>query len=119
MEVLVDEFEHFFLVVANVNTEGAVGIAAEASDDAVNHGGAEDVVLFEYGTRCFEAVSRCFATVGELGEVLELVFVFLAVDIDIHIGALCQVKRIVEFETVATRYGKTRDELVDVGRAIG
>ena len=109
-----NEFEHFFLVIANVSSEGAVSITAKAGDDSVNHGGAEYVVLFEYATRCFKAVSRCFATVGELGKILKLVFVFLAVDVDIHIRAFRKFKRIVKFETVATGYGKSCDE---IGRA--
>lgn len=56
VEVLVDEFEHLFLVAVDVGTESAVAVRTELLDDAVDHGRAEHVVLFEDSALLLEAV---------------------------------------------------------------
>ena len=60
-----DELEHLLLIAVDVGTQGAVTIGAQALDDAVDHGGAEDVVLLEDGTLALEAVGRCFTAIGQ------------------------------------------------------
>ena len=56
VEVLVDEFEHLFLVAVDVGTEGAVAVRAEFLDYSVYHCRTEYVVLFEHCALAFEAV---------------------------------------------------------------
>ena len=68
MEVAVHELEHLFLVAIDVGTQGAVAIGAQALDDAVNHRGAEHVVLLEHCTLALEAVGRGLTAVGEASE---------------------------------------------------
>ena len=119
MEVAMHEFEHLLLVATNVGTQGSVAIGAEAFDDAIDHGGAEDVVLLKHGALALEAVGRGLTTVGEASERVELRDILLLVDVDIHVGLLGYLEGIIEFEAIAASHGKTRDELVDVGRAIG
>ena len=119
MEVAMHELEHLFLVATNVGTQGAVAIGAEALDDAVDHGGAEDVVLLKHGALALEAVGRGLTTVGEASERVEFIGILLLVDVDIHIGLLGYLEGIIELEAIAASHGKTGDELVDVGRAVG
>ena len=119
MEVAMYEFEHLLLIATNVGTQGAVAIGAEALDDAVNHSRAEDIVLFKCRALLLKAVGRSLTTVGEASERVELVGILLLVDVDIHVGLLGNLEGIIEFEAIAASHGKTSDELVDVGRAIG
>lgn len=119
MEVAVHELEHLFLVAVDIGTQGAVAIGAETLDDAVDHGGTEDVVLLEHSTLLLEAVGRGLTAVGEASEGVELLGILLLVDVDVHIGLLGNLEGVVELEAIAAGYSETRDELVDVGRAIG
>ena len=119
MEVTVDELQHLFLVGTDVGTESAVAIRTKFLDDTVNHGRAEDVVLLERFTLALEAVGRGLTAVGEASEGVEFIGILLLVDVDIHVGLLGYLEGIIEFEAIAASHSKTRDELVDVGRAIG
>ena len=56
VEVLVDEFEHLFLVAVDVGTESAVAVRAEFLDYSVYHCRTEHVVLFKHCALAFEAV---------------------------------------------------------------
>ena len=76
MEEFVHQFEHLFLVAVDVSTQGLVAISAQFLYDAVNHGGAEDVVLFKHGTLFLQAVGTGLATVGQLGKVFQAVGIF-------------------------------------------
>ena len=62
------EFEHLFLVATYIGTQGTVAIGAEALDDAVNHGGAEDIVLLEHGALLLQAVGRSLTAIGQAGQ---------------------------------------------------
>ena len=68
MEVAVHELEHLFLIATYIGTQGAVAIGAQALDDAVDHGGAEDVVLLEHFALLLEAVGRGLTAVGEASQ---------------------------------------------------
>lgn len=114
VEILVHELEHFFLVAVDVGTEGLVVVGTQTFDDAVDHGWAEYVVLLEDGTLALKAVGRGLAAVGQLGQILEFVFVLLLVDVYVHVGLLCNLQCVAEFESVAARNCKTCNELVDV-----
>ena len=118
MEVPSHQRQHFFLIAVDVGTECLVAIRAELLDDAVYHGRAEHVMLFEDVTLLFQASSRSIAAVRKLGQILQLVGIFLLMDVDIHVGAFGNVERIVQLEAIAASHGKTGDELVQVGRAV-
>ena len=119
MEVSMHELEHLLLVATNIGTQSTVTIGAQAFDDAVDHSGAEYVVLLEHGTLLLEAVGRGLTAVGEASEGVELLGILLLMDVDVHVGLLCYLEGIIELEAIAAGHGKASNELVDVGRAIG
>ena len=113
------ELEHLLLVAIDVGTQCAVTIGAQALDDAIDHGRAEDVMLLEHGTLLLEAVGRSLTAIGKASQRVELLGILLLVDVDIHVGLLGNLQGIIEFKAIAASYSKACDELVDIGRAIG
>ena len=69
----------------------------------------EDVALL------FQAGSRGVAAIRQLSQILQLIGIFLLMNIYIHISLFGDFKRIVEFETIAASYCKTSNELIQVG----
>ena len=118
MEVTLHKREHSLLVATDVGTQGLVAIRAQTLDDAVDHCGAEYIVLLEDSTLTLQTVGRSLTTVGQLSEVLELILILLLVDVHVNIGALGNLQRILHLEAVAARNGQACYQLIDVGRAI-
>lgn len=56
VEVLLHELQHLLGVALDVAAQCAVVVCAEAADDAVDHCGAEHVVLLEDGALTLKAV---------------------------------------------------------------
>ncbi len=118
VEVAGDEGVHFGGVgFGGLGFGGVEG--AQAGDDAVDHGGGEYAVFFEYGAHFFETAGGVGAVDGQFGELGHFVGGFGAVDVDVDIGLGCHVERVFHLEAVAQRYGESGQELIYVGRAVG
>ena len=92
MEISTNQRQHFFLIAVDVGTECLVAIRAELLDDAVYHGRAEHVMLFEDVTLFFQTSSRSITAIRKLSQILQLVGIFLLMDVDIHVSFFGNVK---------------------------
>ena len=106
-------------VTSDVVAQRGVVHLAQCAHDAVDHSGREHAVLLEDAARLVQTVGAGYATVGQLSEALEAVGILLVVDIDVNVGALGNIEGILHLEAMAASHAQSRDELVNVGRAVG
>ena len=66
MEISLDEFRHGFEIVAHVGAERGVVEGFQLCDDAVDHGGAEDAILFIDGALGLQAKKKSIKKPGIL-----------------------------------------------------
>ena len=118
MEISLDEFRHGFEIVAHVGAERGVVEGFQLCDDAVDHGGAEDAILFIDGALGLQAVGGGGAAVGQCRQAVEQGFVLLAVDVDVDIRLVGDFQPIGQAEAVASGDGEAGQEEIDVGGGV-
>ena len=119
MEVAVYKLLDFLWISFYVFAQRGVVEGAELGDDAVDHGGREDVVLLEDGTLTVETVGRGYARVGKLCEGGQTVGILGSVDVDIDVGVFGYLKGVLHLEAVAAGDAESCEQLVEVGAAVG
>ena len=107
MEITLYQFQHFFVVAFNLFTQICIVERLEVLDEPINHAGTEHTMLLEDLTLSLQAVGRSRTAIGQLCQSFQFVSILFLVNIDVDLGLLGNVKRIVQFKAMTAGHCQT------------